>query len=201
VNEATISTDQPNPKPKAGNRRPLRRVSKIAVWVLGVPAALLILLYVVLLITPVRLPFTGQAVRGFVQGFIPPTSSIEMGDMALALESGIWPVIQFSPVVLTDSKSGARVAMAALEVGFSPARALLGQPGATVTVVEPHIQMVQDLYGPRLSTFEMVDSPDGGTPTLRVLEGEDAFPTIAISPEGIGSAPGKPVPTRAHAIG
>lgn len=196
MNEATISTDQPNPKPKAGNRRPLRRVSKIAVWVLGVPAALLILLYVVLLITPVRLPFTGQAVRGFVQGFIPPTSSIEMGDMALALESGIWPVIQFSPVVLTDSKSGARVAMAALEVGFSPARALLGQPGATVTVVEPHIQMVQDLYGPRLSTFEMVDSPDGGTPTLRVLEGEDAFPTIAISPEGIGSAPGKPVPMR-----
>ncbi len=154
-------------------------------WVLGIPSLLLIVLYLVLLVTPIRLPFTGGAVRAFVQSFIPPTSTIEMGDMALALERGIWPVIRFDPVVLSDSKSGAHIAMEALEIGFSPARALFGQPGATVTVVGPHIQMVQDLYGPRLTRFEMVEDPNGGPPVVRVLEGDDAFPSVEISPEGI----------------
>lgn len=152
---------------------------------LGVPSVLALLLYLVLLITPIRLPFTGQAVRSFVQSFIPATSHIEMGDMALALERGIWPVVRFSPVDLTDSLSGARISMEALEIGFSPARALFGQPGATVTVVRPHLQIVQDLHGPRLGTFEVVEDPEGGTPTLRVLEGEEAYPTVGISPDGI----------------
>lgn len=162
-------------------------------WLLGVPSLLLIVLYFVLLITPIRLPFTGGAVRSFVQSFIPETSSIEMGDMALALERGIWPVIRFAPVVLNDSKSGARIAMEALEIGFSPARALFGQPGATVTVVAPHVQLVQDLYGPRVARFEVVDDTNGGSPVVRVLEGEDAFPTVEISTQGIalddGDAP------------
>ena len=46
-----------------------------------------------------------------------------------------WPVIQFSPVTFRDTANGGRVEMDALEVGFSPFRALIGQPGATVTVV------------------------------------------------------------------
>jgi hypothetical protein len=48
--------------------------------------------------------------------------------------------------------------------------------------------MVQDLFGPRISSFELVDDPAGGPPTLRVQEGEDAFPAVGISASGIGVA-------------
>ena len=154
-------------------------------WVLGIPAVLSLLLYLVLLITPVRLPFGSEAVQAMARAALPPTSELQLGQMALALENGVWPVVQFSPVVLTDSKSGARVAMEALEVGFSPARALIGQPGATVTIVKPHIQVVQDLFGPRVTSFELVEDPAGGAPTVMVQEGEDAFPTIGIGAEGV----------------
>src|SRR5690606_33798365 len=150
-----------------------RHAAKLAVWVLGIPAVLLLLLYLVLLVTPVRLPFGGQAVRSLVQSAMPETSSLDLGEMNLALENGVWPVIQFSPVLYTDGKTGARVAVEALEVGFSPARALFGQPGATVSIVRPHIQMVQDLFGPRLTSFQLVDDPDLGA-TIRVQEGQDA---------------------------
>ena len=64
-----------------------------------------------------------------------------------------------------------------MEVGFSPMRALFGQPGATVTMVRPHIQIVQDLFGPRVTSFDIVDDPKGGPPTVRVMEGEDSFPS------------------------
>lgn len=156
-------------------------------WVLGIPAVLLLLLYLVLLITPVRLPFGGQAVRSLVQSAMPATSSIDLGEMNLALENGVWPVIQFSPVLYTDGKTGARVAVEALEVGFSPARALFGQPGATVSIVRPRIQMVQDLFGPRLTSFQLVDDPELGA-TVRVQEGQDAFPSVGISSTGIDIA-------------
>ena len=172
--------------PSAQRRRPpARHAAKLAVWLLGVPSVLALLLYLVLLVTPVRLPFGGQAVRSLVQSALPATSQLDLGEMNLALEKGIWPVIQFAPVMLTDHKTGARVAMDALEVGFSPARALFGQPGATVTIVRPHVQMVQDLFGPRITSFELLDDPQGGTPTVRVQEGEDAFPTVGISSTGI----------------
>lgn len=158
---------------------------------------LALLLYLVLLATPVRLPFGGQAVRSLIQSALPATSSLELGEMNLALEKGIWPVIQFAPVLLTDSKTGARVTMDALEVGFSPARALFGQPGATVTIVRPHIQMVQDLFGPRVTSFELIDDPDGGTPTVRVQEGADTFPAVGITANGVDVGnTGQPVPMR-----
>lgn len=151
----------------------------------GVPAAILLVLYLVLLITPIRLPFSGDATRGFVQSMLPPTSKLEMGDLAIAVENGFWPVVQFSPVVLTDTLSGSRIAMEALEVGFSPLRALMGQPGASITVVGPHLQLVQDLHGPRLARMEIVEDPEGGVPTLRVLEGEQAYSPVGIGAEGL----------------
>src|SRR5690606_8038721 len=52
-------------------------------------------------------------------------------------------------------------------------------------VVRPQIQVIQDLYGPRLASFEIVEDNEGNGPVLRVLEGEDAFPSVAISPDGI----------------
>ena len=163
----------------------MRHAAKIAVWALGIPAVLSLLLYLVLLITPIRLPFGSEAAQAIAQSALPPTSKLELGQMALALESGVWPVIQFSPVLLTDTKTGARVQVEALEVGFSPVRALIGQPGATVTIVKPHVQIVQDLFGPRVTTFEMLENSDGGAPTVRVMEGEDAFPSVDISSDGL----------------
>ena len=166
-------------------------------WIIGIPCVLVLLLYLVMLITPLPLPFAGQAVRNLVQSALPGSSRLDLGEMKLALENGVWPVIQFTPVTLTDSKSGAHIAMEALEVGFSPARALFGQPGATITIVRPHIQMVQDLFGPRITSFELVDDPDGGPPTVRVQEGEDAFPAVGISASGVDVAgSGQPVAMR-----
>ena len=191
-------TEPPTQAPPALSARPSRwgRARRIAIWVLGIPSLILLVLYVIMLITPIRVPFTGQAIRSFVQNFVPDTADLQMGDMALALEGGVWPVIRFSPVSYTDSKSGARVQMDALEVGFSPARALFGQPGTTITIVGPHVQIVQDLYGPRPGTLEIEESADGGPPTVRVLEGADTFPAIAIASEGISFDQGTAPPMR-----
>lgn len=161
------------------------RIAKICVWVFGLPVLLLLAGYFVLLATPVKLPFGSSAARAMAVAALPPTSDLQLGEMWLALESGIWPVIRFSPVVLTDTKSGARMEMGALEVGFSPMQALFGQPGATVTMVAPHIQIVQDLFGPRATNFQ-IDTDDKGFPsTVRVLEGDEAFPSVDIAAGGI----------------
>ena len=187
---APISSAPPqSPSPAQRKRPPARHAAKILVWVLGVPAVLSLLLYLVLLVTPIRLPFGGAAARAIAQSAIPATSTLQLGEMSVALEDNIWPVIQFSPVKLTDTKSGAKVEMEALEVGFSPIRALVGQPGATVTIVKPHVQIIQDLFGPRVTSFEMVENPDGGPPTVRVMEGEDAFPAVGISADGVDLRP------------
>jgi hypothetical protein len=197
VSASTLPADTSIPPSAQRKRPPARHAAKLAVWLLGIPSVLALLLYLVLLVTPIRLPFGGQAVRSLIQSALPVTSSLELGEMNLALENGIWPVVQFAPVLLTDSKSGARVAMDALEVGFSPARALFGQPGATVTIVRPHIQMVQDLFGPRITSFELLDDPAGGPPTVRVQEGQDAFPSVGISADGVDiSGSGQPVAMR-----
>ena len=163
----------------------MRVATRVLAWLFGVPAALLALIYVVLLVTPIPLPFVGQQVRNFIAGSLPAGADIELGDMALALEGYVWPVIQFTPVTYTDAKSGAKIRMEALEVGFSPVRAFIGQPGATITMVGPHIQVNQDLFGPRLASFDVVPDPNGGRPTVRILEGEDAFPQVSFQSEGV----------------
>ena len=72
-------------------------------WVLGIPAGLLLLLYLTLLVTPVRLPFGSQASAAMLRSALPPSGQLELGDMALTLENGVWPAVQFSPVVYADS--------------------------------------------------------------------------------------------------
>lgn len=157
----------------------------MALFAAGVPLGLCLLLYVVLLITPIPLPFLRDQALGMVRNVMPPTTSLELGDMALALENYAFPVIKFSPVTLIDTKGGARVHVDALEIGFSPVRAVVGQPGATITVVGPHLQINQDLLGPRLTRLEVVDDPKGGRPTVKVIEGEDAFPSVRINSDGL----------------
>ena len=148
------------------------------------PVMLLVLLYAVLIITPIPLPFVSSQVRNLVLSSMPEGSQLELGDMALALEGYVWPVIRFSPVTYTDVKTGGTVSMEALEVGFSPIRAIVGQPGATVTIVGPRLQVNQDLFGPRLAKFELVNEADGST-TVRVIEGQDQFPELDISSTGM----------------
>ncbi|MBI4920144.1 MAG: hypothetical protein HY834_00205 [Devosia nanyangense] len=149
------------------------------------PVALAAVLYVALLVHPIPLPFISTQVRNIVVASMPPGTELELGDMALALEGYAWPVIQFAPVVYKDTTTGARVKMDALEVGFSPIRALIGQPGASVTMVGPQLQINQDLFGPRLAEFEIVPDPAGGPATVRVLEGSTAFPDVGIRSGGI----------------
>ncbi|MET3925271.1 AsmA-like C-terminal domain-containing protein [Devosia sp. 2618] len=185
MSASTLPADTPVLPSASGTRHPARHAAKLAVWILGIPCVLTLILYLVLLFTPVRLPFGGEAVRSLAQSAIPATATLELGEMALTLENGIWPVVQFSPVLFTDTKSGARITTDALEIGFSPVRAIFGQPGATITIVRPHIQMVQDLYGPRPTSFAIEENADGGPPTIRISEGDDAFPAVEISPTGV----------------
>ncbi|MGV3651932.1 MAG: hypothetical protein ACO1OK_10930, partial [Devosia sp.] len=114
-----------------------RVLPRLVLGLLGIPFALFVALYFVLLVTPVPVPFMAQQVRSFVLASLPPGSDLELGDMALAVEGGTLPVIRFSTVTYTDTTIGARLRMGALEVGFSPLRTLVGQPGAVVTLVEP----------------------------------------------------------------
>jgi hypothetical protein len=177
------------PTPPPGTARPRLSAAKIAGRIFLSLLSLIVVaavgLYVTLLLTPIPLPFVRDQARDLVFSALPPSSTIEMGDVALALEGGTWPVLQFRPVTYTDSKTGATVRMSALEIGFSPVRALIGQPGITVTIVEPLLQINQDLFGPRLATFDVVSDSTGGPPTVRVLEGADAFPEIGISAQGV----------------
>ncbi|MDB5541317.1 MAG: hypothetical protein JWQ89_3044, partial [Devosia sp.] len=174
----------PAPGSQLRKRSAWRIPGRIATAAVAAPVILLAVLYAILLITPIPLPFVSAQVRNLVIGSMPAGSQLELGDMALALEGFVWPVIQFKPVTFTDQKTGGTVSMDALEVGFSPIRALVGQPGATITIVGPHLQVNQDLFGPRLAKFEYVDEP-GGNRTVRVMEGQDAFPEVNLSSGGV----------------
>ncbi len=175
----------PPPGQRVRKRSVARTVGLAAAWLFGVPLTLAVIVYVALLIHPIPLPFISTQVRNLVVASMPPGTELELGDMALAIEGFAQPVIQFSPVTYKDTTTGAEVKMDALEVGFSPIHAIFGQPGATVTVVGPHIQINQDLFGPRLATFELVPDPNGGPTTVRVLEGSTAFPDAGIHSGGI----------------
>lgn len=154
-------------------------------WVFGILLTPFVLLYLTLLFVPIPLPFVRDEARNAVMASLPPSANLELGDMALALEGGTWPVLQFTPVVYKDAKSGAKVQMKALDVGFSPIRVLIGQPGATITMVEPHLQVNQDLLGPRLANFKIENDPKSDRAIVRVQEGEDQFPSVGISAGGV----------------
>lgn len=172
------------PGPRQNRRAWWRLAGRLSSWALGLPTALIVVIYLVLLVTPIPLPFAGQQVRNLLMSSLPPDSELELGEMALALEGLAFPVIQFTPVKFTNKKTGGVMRIEALEIGFSPWRALIGQPGASVTVVGPHLQINQDLFGPRLANFEYEDAPDG-TRTVRVIEGADAFPQVSLSADGV----------------
>ncbi len=163
-----------------------RRVAWGVSWGILVPVLLLALAYAILLFRPLPVPFVGQQARAMVLASMPDNMDLELGSTFLSLKGGGAPVLRFAPVVLTDRATGGKVEMEALEVGFSPFRAILGQPGAEITLVAPRLQVIQDLLGPRLARFELYDDPGGGHGTVRIIEGDSAFPTVDIKSEGLG---------------
>ena len=155
-------------RPKSRRRRVAHGVS----WFVLLPLFLFFIVYLVLLVTPIPLPFIAGQVRERVLASMPETMDLELGSIFLTLEKGVAPALRFSPVVLTDRATGGRVEMEALEVGFSPFRVLLGQPGTVITLVRPKLQVIQDLHGPRLAQFETADNHASTRATVRIIEGE-----------------------------
>jgi len=178
----TGSETDSNRKARALN---YRFIARLLLWLTGVPAVLFLVLYVILLFGPMPVPFVrDRAMAGAIEA-LPPNLSVTFGDATLAIEGGLAPVVVFTPVTIRDSDSGADITMDKLEVGFSPIRALFGQPGASVTLVRPHFQVIQDLFGPRLAGLELVDDPSGQPATVWVMAGEKALPSVQISAEGL----------------
>ena len=171
------------------NRRPAksrrRKFAHGVSWAIGLPILILVVIYLVLLIRPVPVPFVGAQARAMVLNSLPQDMDLELGETFLNLQGGTALTLRFSPVVLQDRKTGGKVEMEALEVGFSFWRALLGQPGAQITFVAPRLQVVQDLFGPRLARFEFMEDKNGTGDVVRVIEGESAFPSIGIKSGGL----------------
>jgi len=173
------------PKPPVKKKSKRRRVAYGFSWLVGIPVLAFLLLYIALLINPVPVPFVGAQARAMVLNSLPKDMDLELGGTFLNLKDGVAPTLRFSPVVLIDRLTGGQVEMEALEVGFSPWRALLGQPGAQIAFVSPKLQVVQDLFGPRLAQFELVTGSNGADDIVRVIEGESSFPTIGIKSSGL----------------
>ncbi len=165
--------------------------ARILLWLFGIPAVLILVLFFRLLMGPLQVPYLTDQAEQAVRGSLPADADLNLGPAALALDSWFRPVVKFAPVQFTDNATRATVVMDSLTVGFSPVLALFGQPGATVTLVHPQLQVVQDLFGQRLASFEVVNDPDGG-PTVKILEGSQVFPSVRIGSDGLqvkGSLP------------
>ncbi len=116
---------------------------------------------------------------------MPEGFEIELGEIELALHGAILPAVQFSPAVLTDKENAAKIEMQALDVGFSPFKALIAQPSLNIKLVRPKLKIIQDLLGPRLAEFELVIS-DGNNDAIYILEGEKSYPLLNITKRGLG---------------
>lgn len=159
--------------------------ARILLWVFGVPAVLFLLLYARLMFGPLDVPFLRDRVVDAVQAALPENTNVTLGDVSLYLDQGFRPVVRLAPVTYSEKASGAEVAMTALNIGFSPFAALIGQPGANITLVEPKLQVIQDLLGPRLAHFVVEDEQGTQSATVRVIEGDTAYPSVGILSEGL----------------
>ncbi len=155
------------------------------VVVLCLPVVLLALIYLRLMIGPVSLQLVRPNVEQAIRATLPSGSSIALGDLSLSLSSHFSPVLHFAPVTLTEDGSGATVGIDALEIGFSPFQALIGHPGAVVSLIDPHLQILQDLLGPRLASFTLTEDAESGEMIARVRQGSDIYPDVRIGRKGL----------------
>lgn len=160
-------------------------LTRVVAWMFGVPLVLVLALYARLLISPIDIGFVrGQAETAVLSG-LPANSDVHFGNLYLSMGSQLQPVLRFDGVKFSDHNSGAGIEMAALEVGFSPFFAILGKPSAKVKLVAPKFQILQDLLGPRLAKFELVESVETGQAVVRIMEGNSAFPSVGILADGL----------------
>jgi hypothetical protein len=152
--------------------------------VLAVPALLAALLYGLLAFGPINLNFAKSNVEAAIREGLPPDSEVMLGDLSLSLSAHLSPVLRFEPVSFLDKSSGAQVSVEALEIGIS-LQALIGQPGAVVSLINPRLQILQDLLGPRLASFS--ERTDGGTgeTVFEVKQGNDVYPEVRIKASGL----------------
>lgn len=150
---------------------------------------LLSLFYVRLLFGPVSLDFLSDRVKSAVAGIVEDNYIVDWADFGLSLTGPLSLGFHLSTVTLTERTSDATITMEALEISVSPIGAALGRPDARVILVEPHIQMLQNLLGPRLSRFEFLEEEGTGETVVRVLEGERIAPNVRIGDDGISLGP------------
>lgn len=162
-------------------------------WALLAIALLFALVYVRLLFGPISLNFLSDRMQGVVSELLDDSYNVEWLDFGVSLDGPILPAFHLSTVALTEKATGARIAMSALEIGVSPVGALFGRPQVRVTLTEPHFQMVQDLLGPRMSSFAFVEDAESGDIIAQIIEGSAAMPLVAISEEGLTLGDARPL--------
>lgn len=159
----------------------------------GIPAVFILLVYARLLFGPIDMSFIRASAESMVRAGLSANTDLALGDVSLSISPTLRPVLRFAPVVLTDHNTGAEIKTDALEIGFSPLQAIYGQPAAVVTLVNPQVQVLQDLLGPRLASFTTREDPATGETIVEIREGNDAYPPVKILPGGLvvtGETPG-----------
>jgi len=141
--------------------------------------------YIRLLFAPISLEYFNKQLNQIAIDTLPVNFSAKLGTPTLSLENAIVPVIKFSPVVIENNKSRAKIEMEAINLGFSPIKSLFGNPSVNVAFLSPTIKIVQDLHGPRFGDFEFVEGSDGNNAVIWVLEGENSYPSIDITALGL----------------
>ncbi len=175
--------------PAADAAKPKRRhwswPVRIVAVIVAIPVAVAALVYARLLFGPIDLTFIRPNVEQAVRDSLPPDSAIELGQLSLSISANFSPVLHFEPVTFTDNSTGASVGIDALEIGVSPLQTLIGQPAAVVTLVNPRLQILQDLLGPRLASFTESRDPETGEIVVEVQSGRDTYPEVRIGADGL----------------
>ena len=153
-------------------------------WVFGFLAFVVFAIYIFLLFSPISLQFIRTPIQNAALKAIPSDFNVELGEISLALEGGMFPSVQFSPAIIIDKKNAAKIELKALNVGFSPIKSLFGQPSLNISLVQPHLKIIQDLLGPRIAEFEIIDE-GGDEAAIYILEGENSYPSVRITPQGL----------------
>ncbi len=171
---------------KNKENRLLKHLGKIFFWIFLALFLPLLALYIILLFTPISLQYFRAPIQQAAINALPDNYEVELGSVSLALERGFLPTIRFSPATIIDKDNGAQIKLAALDVSFSPIRAIIGQPSLNISLVRPNLQIIQDLLGPRLAEFEIVEEkPNSNEAAIYILEGNKSYPRINITARGI----------------
>jgi hypothetical protein len=142
-------------------RRRLGVARVVAIIVLG----LLALAYGRLLVGPISLNFLSDRVQSMVAGVVDDSFAVDWEEFGLSLSGPVNFAFRLSDVTLTERANQSVITMEALDISVSPFGMMRGRPEASVVMIDPHFQVVQDLLGTRLSRFDIVD-PGDGTPAV-----------------------------------